>query len=178
MLLNDFSTIINNNFVDIFLKYLIFAVSINFDLIMNNIIPMACDHAGFELKEFLKKYLEEKGFEIKDFGTYSTDSVDYPDMIHPLAKEINDGVYKFGIIMCGSANGVSMVANKYPNVRCGLCWEEEIAELTKKHNNANIISLPARFISQEKAVSIVNAYLNAEFEGGRHQNRVDKISIK
>jgi ribose 5-phosphate isomerase B len=145
---------------------------------MSNIIPLACDHAGFELKEFLKSTLEERGLEIKDFGTYTADSVDYPDMIHPLAKEINEGNYPFGIIMCGSANGVSMVANKYPNVRCALCWEEEIAQLAKQHNNANIISLPARFISKEKALSIVEAYLNTEFEGGRHQKRVEKIPIK
>lgn len=144
----------------------------------NKIIPMACDHAGYELKEYLKKYLTEKGYEIKDFGTYSSDSVDYPDMIHPLAKEINEGVYEIGVIMCGSANGVSMVANKYPNVRCALCWEEEIAKLAKQHNNANIISLPARFISQEKASLILDAFLMTDFEGGRHQKRVDKISIK
>lgn len=145
---------------------------------MGKIIPMACDHAGFELKEFLKSSLIERGLEIKDFGTYTSDSVDYPDMIHPLAKEINKGVYPFGIIMCGSANGVSMVANKYPNVRCALCWQEEIAQLAKQHNNANIIALPARFISKEKALSIVDAYLNTEFEGGRHQKRVEKIPIK
>lgn len=144
----------------------------------NKIIPMACDHAGYELKEYLKKYLTEKGYEIKDFGTYSSNSVDYPDMIHPLAKEINEGVYEIGVIMCGSANGVSMVANKYPNVRCALCWEEEIAKLAKQHNNANIISLPARFISQEKASLILDAFLTTDFEGGRHQKRVDKISIK
>jgi ribose 5-phosphate isomerase B len=145
---------------------------------MGKIIPMACDHAGFELKEFLKSSVIERGLEIKDFGTYTSDSVDYPDMIHPLAKEINEGVYPFGIIMCGSANGVSMVANKYPNVRCALCWQEEIAQLAKQHNNANIIALPARFISKEKALSIVDAYLNTEFEGGRHQKRVEKIPIK
>lgn len=145
---------------------------------MSKVIPMACDHAGFELKEFLKSALTERGLEIKDFGTYTSDSVDYPDMIHPLAKEINAGNYEFGIIMCGSANGVSMVANKYQNVRCALCWQEEIAQLAKQHNNANIISLPARFISKEKALSIVNAYLNTEFEGGRHQKRVEKIPIK
>ncbi|MBO7225061.1 MAG: ribose 5-phosphate isomerase B [Bacteroidales bacterium] len=145
---------------------------------MSKVIPMACDHAGFELKEFLKSALIERGLEIKDFGTYTSDSVDYPDMIHPLAKEINAGNFEFGIIMCGSANGVSMVANKYQNVRCALCWEEEIAQLAKQHNNANIISLPARFISKEKALSIVEAYLNTEFEGGRHQKRVEKIPIK
>lgn len=145
---------------------------------MSKVIPMACDHAGFELKEFLKSALTERGLEIKDFGTYTSDSVDYPDMIHPLAKEINAGNFEFGIIMCGSANGVSMVANKYQNVRCALCWEEEIAQLAKQHNNANIIALPARFISKEKALSIVDAYLNTEFEGGRHQKRVEKIPIK
>ena len=145
---------------------------------MSKVIPMACDHAGFELKEFLKSALTERGLEIKDFGTYTSDSVDYPDMIHPLTKEINAGNFEFGIIMCGSANGVSMVANKYQNVRCALCWEEEIAQLAKQHNNANIISLPARFISKEKALSIVDAYLNTEFEGGRHQKRVEKIPIK
>ena len=145
---------------------------------MGKIIPMACDHAGFELKEFLKSSLIERGLEIKDFGTYTSDSVDYPDMIHPLAKEINEGVYPFGIIMCGSANGVSMVANKYPNVRCALCWQEEIAQLAKQHNNANIIALPARFKKKKKALSIVDAYLNTEFEGGRHQKRVEKIPIK
>jgi ribose 5-phosphate isomerase B len=145
---------------------------------MSKVIPMACDHAGFELKEFLKSALIERGLEIKDFGTYTSDSVDYPDMIHPLAKEINAGNFEFAIIMCGSANGVTMVANKYQNVRCALCWEEEIAQLAKQHNNANIISLPARFISKEKALSIVDAYLNTEFEGGRHQKRVEKIPIK
>ena len=145
---------------------------------MSKVIPMACDHAGFELKEFLKSALTERGLEIKDFGTYTSDSVDYPDMIHPLAKEINAGNYEFGIIMCGSANGVSMVANKYQNVRCALCWQEEIAQLAKQHNNANIISLPARFISKEKALSIVDAYLNTEFEGGRHQKRVENIPIE
>ena len=145
---------------------------------MSKVISMACDHAGFELKEFLKSALTERGLEIKDFGTYTSDSVDYPDMIHPLAKEINAGNYEFGIIMCGSANGVSMVANKYQNVRCALCWQEEIAQLAKQHNNANILSLPARFISKEKALSIVDAYLNTEFEGGRHQKRVEKIPIK
>lgn len=136
---------------------------------------MASDHAGFELKEHLKKYLENKGFTIKDFGCNSPDSVDYPDMIHPIAKKIDLGEYEFGFIMCGSGNGVSMVANKYQNVRCALCWNEEIACLAKQHNNANIVALPARFISQQEAENIVDAYLNAIFEGGRHQRRVEKI---
>lgn len=143
-----------------------------------NVIPMACDHAGFELKEFLKSKFIERGFEVKDFGTYSSESCDYPDMIHPLAKAINEGEFEFGVIMCGSANGVSMTANKYPFVRCALCWKEEIARLAKQHNNANIIALPARFISQDEALSIFDAWFSTEFEGGRHKKRVDKIAIK
>lgn len=143
-----------------------------------NVIPMACDHAGFELKEFLKSKFIERGFEVKDFGTYSSESCDYPDMIHPLAKAINEGEFEFGVIMCGSANGVSMTANKYPFVRCALCWKEEIAQLAKQHNNANVIALPARFISQDEALNIFDAWFSTEFEGGRHQKRVDKIAIK
>ncbi len=142
------------------------------------IIPMASDHAGFELKEYLREKLSEKGYQIKDMGTYSADSVDYPDMIHPLAKAINDGEYECGIIMCGSGEGVSMTANKYSGVRCALCWREEIATLAKQHNNANIIALPARFITPEQALSICEAYFAAQFEGGRHQKRVEKIAIK
>lgn len=145
---------------------------------MGQIVPMASDHAGFELKEMLKTYLQDKGFQVKDMGCYSNQSVDYPDFIHPLAKAINQGEYDFAFIMCGSGNGVSMVANKYPNVRCALCWREEIAELAKQHNNANIIALPARFITFEQAKAIVDAYLNAEFQGGRHQRRIDKIPPK
>lgn len=143
-----------------------------------NVIPMACDHAGFELKEFLKSKFIERGFEVKDFGTYSSESCDYPDIIHPLAKAINEGEFEFGVIMCGSANGVSMTANKYPFVRCALCWKEEIARLAKQHNNANVIALPARFISQDEALNIFDAWFSTEFEGGRHQKRVDKIAIK
>jgi ribose 5-phosphate isomerase B len=144
---------------------------------MAETIPMASDHAGFELKEKLKQYLINKGYEVKDMGCYSKDSVDYPDMIHPLAKEINDGNYKFAFIMCGTGNGVSMVANKYPMVRCALCWNKDIALLAKQHNNANIIAMPARFISYEIAIEIIEAYLNTDFEGGRHQRRIDKIPI-
>lgn len=144
---------------------------------MTEIIPMASDHAGFELKEKLKKYLEQQGYTIKDMGCYSSDSVDYPDMIHPLAKEINENKYPFAIIMCGTGNGVSMVANKYPFVRCALCWDKELAALAKQHNNANIIALPARFISFEKAKEIVNTYLNNSFEGDRHLRRINKIPI-
>lgn len=143
-----------------------------------DVIPLACDHAGFELKEYLKKALTDKGFEIKDMGTYSSESVDYPDFVHPLAKAVNDGVYRFGIVMCGTANGVSMVANKYSNVRCAICWNEKIAKLAKNHNNANIMALPARFVTEEEALKIFDAYYNAVFEGGRHQRRIEKIPIK
>ena len=142
------------------------------------IIPMASDHAGFELKEYLREKLSEKGYQIKDMGTYSADSVDYPDMIHPLAKAINDGEYECGIIMCGSGEGVSTTENKYSGVRCALCWREEIATLAKQHNNANIIALPARFITPQQALSICEAYFASQFEGGRHQKRVEKIAIK
>lgn len=145
---------------------------------MTKIVPIAADHAGFELKEHLKKYLENKGFEIKDFGCYSQDSIDYPDVIHPIANEINNGEYEFGFIMCGSGNGVSMVANKYPNIRCALCWNAEISALAKKHNNANIIALPARFISVKEAEQVIDSYLSSEFEGGRHQRRIEKIPVR
>ena len=138
-------------------------------------IPIASDHAGFQLKEQLKAYLESKGFEIKDMGCYSEESTDYPDVIHPIANLINKGEYEFGFIMCGSGNGVSMVANKYENVRCALCWNAEISALAKKHNNANIVALPARFITFDEAKDIVNSYLSSDFEGGRHQRRIEKI---
>ncbi len=143
-----------------------------------SVIPIASDHAGFELKEQIKSYLFSKGKEVKDFGCYSSESVDYPDFIHPLANSINKGEYDFGFIMCGTGNGVSMVANKYPNVRCALCWQKEIAMLAKKHNNANIIALPARFITFEQSKEIIESYMNACFEGGRHERRINKIPIK
>lgn len=142
-----------------------------------NIIPIASDHAGFELKEFLKIELSKKGYKFKDYGTFSTDSCDYPDFIHPLAKDINDGEYPLALIMCGSGNGVQMTANKYLKVRCALCWQEELASLARQHNDANILSLPARFITKEEGLKIAITFLNTEFEGGRHQRRVDKISM-
>jgi len=138
-------------------------------------IPIACDHGGFELKEFLKESLIREGYELKDFGTFSPDSVDYPDFIHPLAKEINNGTYPLGIILCGSGNGAQMVANKYPNVRAALCWTEEIARLARQHNNANIIALSGRFIEKELALKMVKIFLETDFEGGRHELRVKKI---
>lgn len=142
-----------------------------------NIIPIASDHAGFELKEFLKEEFSKQGYIFKDYGTFSKDSCDYPDFIHPLAKDINDGLYPLGLIMCGSGNGVQITANKYLKVRCALCWIEEIASLARKHNDANIISLPARFITKEEGLKIATTFLNTDYEGGRHQKRVDKISM-
>ena len=142
------------------------------------IIPMAADHAGFELKEYLKQNLVKKGYEIKDYGTFSNESVDYPDIIHPIAKDVNTGMYSKAIIICGTGNGVQMVANKYENIRCALCWKKEIAELAVQHNNANMIALPARFIEQEEALDIVKTFLDATFEGGRHLRRIKKIPIK
>lgn len=143
----------------------------------SNIIPIASDHAGYVLKEFLIKELSSQGYKLKDYGTFTTDSCDYPDFIHPLAKDINDGIYQRALIMCGSGNGVQMTANKYLKVRCALCWTEEFASLARQHNNANILALPARFISQEEGLKIALKYLNTDYEGGRHQRRVDKISI-
>jgi ribose 5-phosphate isomerase B len=128
------------------------------------------------LKSFLIPKLLEKGYLITDMGTYSMESVDYPDFIHPLAKSINDGQYKRGIIMCGSGNGAQITANKYPNVRAGLCWSVEQAKLTRLHNNANIISIPGRFVDFDLAWDILFAFLNTDFEGGRHIKRVEKIS--
>ena len=137
---------------------------------------MASDHGGFAMKEYLKAKLEMDGYEIKDFGTFSEDSVDYPDMIHPAAKAINDGEIERGIIMCGSGNGAQITANKYPNVRAGLCWTVEQAELTRLHNNANIMSLPGRFVDFELAWEITKKFLSTKFEGGRHTKRVEKIN--
>lgn len=140
-------------------------------------IAISCDHAGFELKEELKGYLTTKGFVVNDYGPQTADRVDYPDMIHPLAAAIDSGNITQGIIICGSGNGVAMTANKYPHVRAALCWNREIAELARQHNDANIISLPARFISEQVAHECVDAFLNTAFEGGRHAARVEKIAI-
>jgi ribose 5-phosphate isomerase B len=137
---------------------------------------IAADHAGFETKEYIKQFLEQQGYTIKDFGTFSNESMDYPDVIHPLAHEINVGNFKRGIIFCGSGNGVNIVANKYPFVRSALCWMKDIASLARKHNDANVVALPARFIDKETALEIVTIFLNTDFEGGRHVQRVKKIA--
>lgn len=139
-------------------------------------IGCAADHAGFEYKEVVKSHLNALGYNIEDFGTHSLDSVDYPDFIHPLAKKLESKDLEFGIIICGSGNGVNITANKHQKVRSALCWMPEIAVLAKQHNNANCIAIPARFVSQETAIQIVDAFLGATFEGGRHQKRVDKIA--
>ncbi|MBC6108882.1 ribose 5-phosphate isomerase B [Pedobacter fastidiosus] len=137
-------------------------------------IAIGADHAGFEYKEVLKNFLID--YEVKDFGTYSLDSVDYPDFAHPVASAVESGEFEYGILLCGSANGVAITANKHQNIRAGLCWEIEVASLVRKHNNANILCIPARFVSEELAKEITTTFLNTAFEGGRHQNRVDKIS--
>lgn len=145
---------------------------------MGILVGMASDHAGYELKEYLKNLLKEKGYEVKDFGTNSPESMDYPDTAHPLAEAVEKGEAAFGVAMCGTGNGISMTLNKHQGVRAALCWSPEIAALAKQHNNANILSLPARFVTKEEAVAIVNAYLSASFEGGRHQRRIDKIPVR
>ncbi len=138
-------------------------------------LAIGCDHAGFELKEILKTYLAEKGFELVDKGTYSLNSVDYPDFAHAVSIALEKGEVGIGILICGSGNGISMAANKHAGIRAALCWKIEIASLARLHNNANILSLPARFISVEEAKEIVDTFLSTDFEGGRHANRVNKI---
>ena len=140
-------------------------------------ISIGNDHAGPEYKLEILKYLESKGHIVTNYGTDSTDSVDYPDFVHPVAKDVNDNKVDYGILICGSANGVAMTANKYQNVRAGVCWTSEITELTRQHNNANILCIPARFTSVPQAIKMVDVFLTTEFEGGRHQKRVDKISL-
>lgn len=143
---------------------------------MSKKIGIACDHAGFEYKESVISNLKSKGYTVTDYGCFSTDSVDYPDFAHQLAQSIEDCSNQLGIQFCGSGNGINMSANKHQSVRSALCWEVEIAELARLHNDANICTMPARFISLEKALSIIDVFLNTDFEGGRHQRRVDKIS--
>ena len=143
---------------------------------VSNVLPVASDHAGFELKEKVIAHLKSKGFDVHDFGTFSADSVDYPDFAHQLGSAVNKGLFPRGIVICGSGNGVQMTVNKYPNVRCALCWNEEIASLARQHNDANVIALPARFIPADLALCLVDIFLSTPFEGGRHQRRVEKIN--
>ena len=143
---------------------------------MSKNIGIACDHAGFDYKEKVISHLKRKGYTVTDYGCFSTDSVDYPDFAHQLSKSIENGSNDLGIQFCGSGNGINMSANKHQAIRSALCWEVEIAELARLHNDANVCTMPARFINLEKALSIIDIFLNTDFEGGRHQRRVDKIS--
>lgn len=143
---------------------------------MKRKIAIAGDHAGFEYKEYLKQQLQDD-YEIQDFGTHSLESVDYPDFVHPAASSVENGENELGILICGSGQGVQLSANKHQGIRCALCWMPEIAALSKQHNNANMVALPARFVAKEYALEIVKTFLNTEFEGGRHQSRVDKIAF-
>ncbi len=138
-------------------------------------IAIGSDHAGFERKESLKKYLQSKGYDIKDFGTFSEESTDYPIYAHKVAKAVASGDADLGIVICGSGNGVCMTVNKHPGIRGALAWREDIARLARQHNNANILCLPGRFINDEEAQRITEAWLNAQFEGGRHERRIKEI---
>jgi len=139
-------------------------------------IAIGSDHAGFEMKEFVISYLEGKSSAFKDFGTHSAESADYPDFAHPVAEAVASGAFSFGILLCGSGNGVAITANKHQEIRAALCWDEEIAALARKHNNANVICIPARFVSESVAEEMIDVFIKTAFEGGRHANRVNKIS--
>lgn len=140
-------------------------------------IALASDHAGLLMKQTIARHLENQNIEIHDFGTYSPESCDYPDYAHPLAYAVERGEYDFGIVVCGSGNGINMTANKHQGIRSALCWMPELAQLARAHNNANVLALPARFIAHELAIEIVESFLNTLFEGGRHQKRVNKIPV-
>jgi ribose 5-phosphate isomerase B len=139
-------------------------------------LAIGADHAGFELKEHLRKLLEKKGYSLKDFGAYSAESSDYADFAHPVSYAVEKKEFELGVLVCGSANGVAMTANKHQGIRAAICWTEELAALARQHNDANILCIPARFISEELAEKILDNFLNSSFEGGRHQRRVDKMS--
>ena len=139
-------------------------------------IAIGCDHAAFQLKEKLKLYLISKGYEIKDFGCYSEERADYPDFAHPVARGLENKDFDFGLLMCGSGNGINMTANKHKGIRSALCWNAEIAALARQHNDANILTLPARYVSEEEAKKCIDAFYSKAFEGGRHTDRVAKIS--
>ncbi len=140
-------------------------------------IAIGCDHAGFPYKDLLIAAIEEKGWKVSDFGTDSAESVDYPDFVHPVAEAVENKECDLGVLICGSGNGVAMTANKHSQIRAAICWQVDLAQLARQHNNANIVCIPARFISGETAIAIVQAFLEAEFEGGRHARRVGKIHL-
>jgi ribose 5-phosphate isomerase B len=141
-------------------------------------IAIASDHAGYILKEKILKFLYNENYEVKDFGCFSEETVDYPDFGHLLAQAVSAGDYEIGISICGTGNGINMAVNKHPGIRGALCWNEEISRLARAHNDANICALPGRFISESEAYLIVKTFINTTFEGGRHQRRIDKISLK
>lgn len=141
-------------------------------------IAIGNDHAGTEYKFEVIKLLEARGITVKNYGTNENSSVDYPDFVHPVAKDVDTNAADFGILICGSGNGVAMTANKYNNVRAGLCWTKEITELTRQHNNANVLCVPARYTSIPQVLAMVETFLDTNFEGGRHQNRINKIAIQ
>jgi ribose 5-phosphate isomerase B len=139
-------------------------------------IAIGADHAGFELKEKVREWLSRSGFESKDFGTYSSESADYPDFAHPVAAAVENKEFDLGILICGSGNGVAITANKHQGIRAAICWTEDLASLARQHNDANVLCLPARYISQDLAMKITDKFLNSAFEGGRHERRVKKIA--
>lgn len=141
-------------------------------------IALCSDHAGYEIKQFVKLWIEKKGWNYKDFGSFNQESMDYPDVAHPMAESIEKGEFEVGISICGSGNGISMTLNKHQGIRAALCWNKEIARLAKVHNNANVLSIPGRFITINETSDMLEAFFNSEFEGGRHQTRIDKIPIQ
>ena len=141
-------------------------------------IGIASDHAGFELKKIISLFLEENGLKVTDFGTHSSESMDYPDVAHPLANAVENGITDAGIAICGSGNGINMTVNKHQGIRAALCWTPELSKLAREHNNANILSLPARFISSDSALEIVRVFISTDFERGRHETRVKKIGCR
>ena len=140
------------------------------------VISVGADHAGFDMKKDVVAFLQERGYAVLDHGTFSADSVDYPDFVHPVAEDVTSGEARYGIILCGSGNGVAMTANKHQAIRAALCWTEEIAALARQHNNANVLALPARFVPTDLALKMTDIFLHTDFEGGRHERRVGKIA--
>jgi ribose 5-phosphate isomerase B len=149
-------------------------MNLQFDL--TKPVAVGADHAGFEYKDAVVQYLRNKGLEVKDFGTNSSASVDYPDFAHPTAASVEQDETAFGILICGSANGVAITANKHAGIRAAICWQKDIAELARRHNNANVICIPARFLSLHYSLDIIDAFMNTAFEGGRHETRVNKMA--
>lgn len=139
-------------------------------------VAIGCDHAGYPYKKAIIELLKKEGIEVNDFGTNSPDSVDYPDFVHPVATQVGDKTADLGIVLCGSGNGVAMTANKHQDIRAALCWQKELAELARQHNDANVLAIPVRFISEHVALGMVDIFIKTDFEGGRHGRRVDKIA--